>query len=290
MTFSKHSAHLKRLREDKKLAVGTELASVPDSENVPAVSSLTAQDSPQIILEQSIASLKRQCDAKKWGDTAELIVRHNAAIASIEGLTYAISSLSAQLSSAQAEFNAQHQSLQASENALQKSHLERQKLHERKERFQCKVQFLKTSVTPEQREAMQKRAREGMREYNTNAQRMRIAEALSRHAAENARKAKETKRKREERQAREDSLLDGKEIELDLDSINQTVSPDLDIQIKLARRLDLKIPSTKKNIIPAPSSLEVPEKKAALCEVVEKWGHFIVNGHSSAFIYVFEPL
>jgi hypothetical protein len=64
MTCTKHNTHLKRLREDKKLAADTEMASGPDSENVPAVSSQTAQDPLQIILEQSIVSLKRQCNAQ----------------------------------------------------------------------------------------------------------------------------------------------------------------------------------------------------------------------------------
>jgi chromosome segregation ATPase len=176
MTNTKRNAQLKRLQEAQKQTTDAKLASAPDCENVPAVSSLPSPEPPQIRLEQSIASLKRQQNAKngeirrkkakieRLADDLEssqsssaslhnhhktviilyqqLTERHNAAIASIEGLTSTISSLSAQLSAAQAELSAQHQSLQASENALQKSHMERQKLHDCKERLQREVKKL----------------------------------------------------------------------------------------------------------------------------------------------------
>jgi hypothetical protein len=134
------------------------------------------------------------------------------------------------------------------------------------------VQFLRTSVTPEQRALLRKEARRLAVEQKASAQRLRLAEMLAARAKVNAQKAAERVQKHAARLARENELLAGQVIELDVSRIGAMKGQQLDVQIKLIRRLGLKIPGTKKSILPAMSKLKISEKQAALALLVTEWG------------------
>jgi hypothetical protein len=118
--------------------------------------------------------------------------------------------------------------------------------------------------------------------HKASMQRFRLAEDIAKPAADNARKAEEKRRKQAEKQVCENTLLAGKTIEFDGAHIREMNGTELDIQVKLVRRLDLKIPGTKKCILPAMSKLKVGEKRSSLCDVLTNWQAEIHRSTSAA--------
>jgi hypothetical protein len=128
------------------------------------------------------------------------------------------------------------------------------------------------SKSPKQRTVIQQRAREAIREYSAHQERMRLAHVKAKRAEDNAARAQELARKHAARIARDNELLADMSIELDSAIILNMKGADLNLQIKLIRRLNLNDPLTKKSILPVGiGSLPVIARARALQDVVEQW-------------------
>jgi hypothetical protein len=128
------------------------------------------------------------------------------------------------------------------------------------------------SKSPEHCTVIRQRAQEAIREYSAHQERMRLAHIKAKRAEDNAARAEALARKHAARIVRDNELLAGLSIELDSAIILDMKGADLNLQIKLIRRLKLNNPSTKKSILPVGiSSLPVTSRARSLRDVVEQW-------------------
>jgi hypothetical protein len=144
------------------------------------------------------------------------------------------------------------------------------------------VGWLRTKSS-EQRTTIRQRAREAYRKYSAYTERMRLASIKAKRAVNNAARFEELARKHAARRKRDDELLADKSVELDSAIILKMKGAELNLQIKLIRRLMITNPVDGKSILPVGiGSLNVEAKQLALRDVVEEWSSFFPHSTQEA--------